>query len=431
MIIFSARAVFYCGAKHYAHSGEEQFSEVVPAIGRKPKTDGKLRIGSPVTRSAAPRHLPKRNGIGRDMILSPTGKTISLAIAMMFAVILACTLAGCASRPDATVLRATPVTLAKREVVLLSATNRQQAPDGGFGGDRADMLTFEKYILSVPPDHKASVIEYPGTTPNPLSDFVVTSRTRLSKDRLLAAAAAGDGTIGLFVPGYNYSYQEGLFRLAQIASDANLKAIPILFSWPSQAKATAYLADKDSSLTSRDALASLLISLASDPGVKRIVLFGHSMGGFLVMETARQLKLEGRTDVVERLSIVLAAPDIDADVFRTQVKTIGRVSTPITLLVSNKDRALRLSSFIAGERKRVGSLSADDPAVRAAAKRYDVRVIDITSLKDAEGFGHARFASLPQYAAELAALGQGARNSRPGIFVFRANGGVHAAAQGW
>jgi esterase/lipase superfamily enzyme len=365
------------------------------------------------------------------MILSLPVKTTSRGLTLMLAALLASTLAGCASRPDATVLSATPVTSAKRQVVLLSATNRQLAPDGSFDSDRAEALTFERYTLSVPPAHKASAIEYPDTTPDPLADFVVTSRTGLSKDRLLAAAAAGDGSVGLFVPGYNYSYQEGLFRLAQIAADANLRAIPILFSWPSQAKATAYLADKDSSLASRDALASLLISLASQPGVRRIVLFGHSMGGFLVMETARQLKLEGRTDVVEKLSIVLAAPDIDADVFRTQMETIGKLSTPVTLLVSNTDRVLRLSSFIAGERKRVGSLSADDPAVRAAAKRYDVRVIDITSLKDSDGFGHARFASLPQYAAQLAALGQGARNSRPGIFVFRPTTGVLAGARGW
>jgi hypothetical protein len=42
---------------------KERFSKVVPAIGRKPTTDGKLRIGWSATRSAAPRHLPKRMGL--------------------------------------------------------------------------------------------------------------------------------------------------------------------------------------------------------------------------------------------------------------------------------------------------------------------------------------------------------------------------------
>ncbi|EPE93824.1 hypothetical protein RGCCGE502_33536 (plasmid) [Rhizobium grahamii CCGE 502] len=35
------------------------------------------------------------------------------------------------------------------------------------------------------------------------------------------ASAQPDGTIGVFVLGYNYSYQEALYRTAQIAADAS------------------------------------------------------------------------------------------------------------------------------------------------------------------------------------------------------------------
>jgi esterase/lipase superfamily enzyme len=79
------------------------------------------------------------------------------------------------------------------------------------------------------------------------------------------------------------------------------------------------------------------------------------------MEAARQLKLQGRDDVVGKLQIILAAPDIDVDVFRSHLRDIGTLRNPITLLVSKTDRVLEVSSFIGGERPRVGRIDIDDP----------------------------------------------------------------------
>ncbi len=61
-----------------------------------------------------------------------------------------------------------------------------------------------------------------------------------------------------FVHGYNYNFQESLFRLAQLKTDSNLDGTPVLFSWPSLAALPAYVADKESATYSRDALANLL-----------------------------------------------------------------------------------------------------------------------------------------------------------------------------
>lgn len=44
-------------------------------------------------------------------------------------------------------------------------------------------------------------------------------------------------------------------------------------------------------------------------------IFWHSMGGFLVMEAVRQLKLQHREDVIDKLAVILDAPDINVDVF--------------------------------------------------------------------------------------------------------------------
>jgi len=136
------------------------------------------------------------------------------------------------------------------------------------------------------------------------------------------------------------------------------------------------------------------------------------------------LKLEGRDDVLGKLMVVLAAPDIDADVFETQLDVIGKLKNPIILFVSKDDRALAVSSFIGGERQRIGRLDVNDPAIQAAARKYGVRIIDITSIKGVDGLGHDRYASLAKLGPQLvSSQGQhGASANEVGAFVFDAAG---------
>lgn len=356
--------------------------------------------------------------------LLKTKTHIVIAVAMMF-------LAGCATRPSSSVL--SPVHLDKAasdQVTILTATNRNRdATTGGYGNTWAENLTYEQYEFSVPPDRKGTTITYPSARPNPERQFVVTGRKQLPKDAFVQAAARSarfDGSIGIFVHGYNYSYQEALFRTAQIAADANFPGTPILFSWPSAAAVAGYVADRDATLYSRSELADLVKSLAASRSPKRIILFGHSMGGFLVMEAARQLKLQRRDDILQKLVVILAAPDIDVDVFRSQLKDIGKMATPITLLVSKDDRALTASSLIAGERARVGRLDIDDPLIEEVALKEKLRVIDITSVQGSDGLGHDRYASLAKFGAQLATFENSTRSGAGdvGAFVFDTAGAV-------
>ncbi|OWV72557.1 hypothetical protein ATY76_06970 [Rhizobium sp. R339] len=348
-------------------------------------------------------------------------------------------LAGCTTRPSPEVL--TPVRLSEAvhseaspdRVSVLAATNR--TPDsvrGGFGSAWAEKLTYEQYTFSVPPGRKDTAITYPTAKPDPERQFAVVERKQLPKDAFVQQALASvqpDGTVGIFVHGYNYSYQEALYRTAQIAADAKIPGAPILFSWPSAASVAGYVADRDAALSSRSELDGLVTSLSASGRVKRIILFGHSMGGFLVMETVRELKLQHRDAVIGKLTVVLAAPDIDVDVFRSQLKDIGPMPMPISLLVSKDDRALVASSFIAGERPRVGRLDIDDPVIEEAALKARLRVIDITSIKTSDGLGHDRYASLAKFGAQLASFESGRRSSAGdvGAFVFDAAGAAVAS----
>ena len=57
---------------------------------------------------------------------------------------------------------------------------------------------------------------------------------------------------------------------------------------------------------------------------RRFDLFAHSMGTFLTMETIVQSSLRGNFGSSGRLAnVMLAAPDIDIDLFRAQMGQIG------------------------------------------------------------------------------------------------------------
>jgi esterase/lipase superfamily enzyme len=324
-----------------------------------------------------------------------------LVWAFMLLVILAAT--GCALRPGAQALSMVPTgeTSLRQVTIKVASTRVKDATTGNYTDARAPALSYETFTISIPPTHKATQIEWPESKPNPQTSFVVTDRKTLPNLAMSGGRTSsghrvtGKRDILIFVHGYNYTFAESLFRLAQVAVDGNLQEVPILFAWPSAASALGYVADKDAVTYSRDDLVELLVELAADPAVGNITLFGHSMGGWLVTEALRQLRLSGQDKVIDRIdNVVLAAPDIDIDVFYRQFQTIGMLTPPMTLLVSPDDRALRLSDWLAGSRGRVGTADATDPRVQTLAAANGVRVIDISKVDALDASNHNRFAAL-------------------------------------
>ena len=344
-------------------------------------------------------------------------------------VIALCVLAGCAPRPGVEVLTPVSAIPEAKLVNVYVATNRaRRSPDENvFTAGRATALNFARYTISVPPGHKPATIAWPAGTPDPRTSFAtvgqatLTAATFRSGVATPAAAQTGRRNVIVFVHGYNENFQEALFRMALLAVDSDTGAAPILFSWPSQGALSGYVADKESVTYSRDYLVQLLSMLAADPRIGKITVLGHSMGGWLTTEALRQLRLTRQDRVLARLEVVLAAPDIDVDVFRGQMQTIGRLSPPMTLLVSKDDRALQVASFISTDRPRVGALDIQDPAVREAALRADIRIIDISSLTPSDRFNHSRFVGLAAlYPRANRGAGQDLGNA--GAFIFDAVG---------
>lgn len=344
-------------------------------------------------------------------------------LSVIAALLVMLTLTACATRPSSAVLQPMDVAApGTRTVTVYVTTTRSPDRDGlGYGDGKARETHYLEYTISIPPGHKPGNIEYPALKPDPQKSFVVVGRRVLAKPAFLAAVAARKyKEVGVFVHGFNYSFQESLLRLAQMSADSQVDGVPILFAWPSSAAVTGYVADKEAATYSRDALASLLTDLAQMRFTRRIV-FGHSMGGWLTIESLRQLRLSGQGQVLDRLTVVLAAPDIDVDVFRKDVETIGRLPTPMTVLVSSDDRALKVSSFLSRDR-RVGALDVKDPEVEAAARRFNIAIVDISELQASDSLNHDRYVTLASAYGHLGANGQPNGFQRAGAFVFNTVG---------
>lgn len=282
---------------------------------------------------------------------------------------------------------------------IFVATTREPADDPGevFGRDRAETVTFARVDVSVPPVHETGKIESPpGRAPrDPAKHFAareigVYPDTGSFSSGLSQALAAADGRAMVFVHGYNTLFDEAVYRAAQIVHDASYKGVPVLFSWASAGRVVDYIYDSNSATIGRDGLERTLRLLASS-GATRIDIVAHSMGNWVAMEALRQLAITGDRDIGGRLGdVVLASPDIDIDVFASQLQRIGRPDRAFFVLHSGDDRALQVSSLIAGNRPRVGYGRDVD---RLAA--LGVIVVDVTNLAAGDGLNHTKFADNP------------------------------------
>ena len=275
----------------------------------------------------------------------------------------------------------------------------------------AGQAKFLTTTISVPPGHEAGVIERPSITPETKKrHFVIVGQRKLDEAQFNAEIASQvSGRVGVsrdvlvFIHGFNTGYDEARFRLAQIVTDSGFTGVPVLFTWPSRNKFLAYGSDRESATASRDALEKLLRDLGQTPGVGRVHVLAHSMGTFLAMEALRQNAIAGQADLNGKLGdVMLAAPDIDLDVFRSQLARIGK-SARISVFAAADDRALSLSSTLAGDRQRVGALNLDDPKQVDEIARLGVRVYDLTASKGADIFRHGTFAEAPQVVKAIGA----------------------------
>lgn len=298
-------------------------------------------------------------------------------------ILLSLTLAACGD-PTYAPLHPDAVTVGEPAKVLVM-TNRAKDPSGFYGGNRSDTPDFLEIAVSIPRDRDIGTIPISYRQPVPGKHFVLTGRRsidghaafRRALRQQMAALPVSEKEITIYVHGYNNSFSDGVFRTAQLVHDFHLKGLALHYSWPSAAHPLAYAHDRDSLLFARDGLEQLLLDV-EQAGARNVILVGHSLGAMLVMETLRQMDIR-RPGHPERIldGLVLLSPDIDLELFRTQAHRITALPQPFAIFVSQKDRALMLSSEVNGRSQRLGALANPE-----ALADLDVIVLDVTAFSD-------------------------------------------------
>jgi esterase/lipase superfamily enzyme len=330
----------------------------------------------------------------------PCGKFLLLLVGLL----LASLVAGCAS----TTGMMASADAGPHSILTFVCSTREAGP-GGVDTMRADGPAYSLQILSIPPDHHPGQIERPAFgSPDPQHHIMVASTQDLSEAEFRNELATDiSGRIGsnrdvlLYVHGFNTGLDAARFRLAQIVTDGRFGGIPVLFTWPASNNLLDYEAARESATASRDSLANLLKDLSEIPDIGRIHILAHSMGTWLTMEALRQRAIAGSPSLNGKLGLVmLAAPDIDLSVFRSQLSELD--ASHFSVLVSADDRALSLSRTLAGDRPRVGALDPRKPSDRAALARLGVRIYDLSGKSDGL-IDHDAYADLPDVVRSIGA----------------------------
>lgn len=249
------------------------------------------------------------------------------------------------------------------ETVFIGTT-RNLLPDGSYGSERSAVTHFARYAVSVPPKRDLGEINWPSrfARPDPAQDFLTVEAETYADEPafradLKGALAAEGGEAVIFVHGYNNNFSEGLYRVAQFAHDLKLPGIVVHYAWPSAAEPLGYVYDRDSATFARDGLEALMEELA-EAGATRILLVAHSMGASLTMEALRTAAVRGNGKALGRLAaVILISPDIDVDVFHAQARAMGELPQPFVIFGSRRDKILRISAGLTGQRERLGSLT--------------------------------------------------------------------------
>jgi esterase/lipase superfamily enzyme len=260
--------------------------------------------------------------------------------------------------------------------VLLVATTRK-AVEGGrakpwYGPERSPRVNLARARMT-PPDKGRFSLASVG-----LDDWRIDTIEPVGRVGDLLAHAATTRDVLIYVHGFNTTFEAAAIDAARLSDGLRFSGEIMLFSWPSKAKLLDYGYDRESAMWSRDALERVLAGLIANPASARIHIVAHSVGTMLTLEALRQIYARRGTAVADRIAtVVFAAPDIDMDVFTSSVERIGPLVSRITVITATNDRALAVSSWLAGGTTRVGA------AEQAQLRRLGLNVIDASH----EGLG--------------------------------------------
>jgi esterase/lipase superfamily enzyme len=260
-----------------------------------------------------------------------------------------------------------------------------------YTADRASRLELGHALVTVPKTHQVPNIERPFAirvpfinvtlyeqAEDPKQHFTIRELKALTREefielarkRIGGSASFKDQAV-VFVHGYNTSFDYALFRSAQMAYDLKFDGATFLYSWPSGAAFTGYGYDRESSEQAEPYLRAYIELVLKDTGAKSVSVIAHSMGNMPLLRVLQSLG-PSLPPGVQLNQIILAAPDVDRNLFENLAANIKQYGRGVTLYCSSNDRAMAAARRVAGGIPRAGDVPADGPIVLAGIDTIDV-----------------------------------------------------------
>jgi esterase/lipase superfamily enzyme len=260
-----------------------------------------------------------------------------------------------------------------------------------YGSDRARRLELGRALVTVPKSHQVPKIERPFAirvpyfqvtiyeqAEDPKQHFTIRELKSLSREDFVALVRERVGgsrsfkdQAVVFVHGYNTGFDYALYRTAQMAYDLKFDGAAFLYSWPSGGGVAAYGYDRESATQTEPYLKDFLALVLKEAGAKSVSVIAHSMGNLPLLNALRDLGPSLPPDV-KLNEIILAAPDVDRDVFANLAASVKQYGRGVTLYCSANDRAMAASRRVAGGIPRAGDVPAEGPIVIAGIDTIDV-----------------------------------------------------------
>jgi esterase/lipase superfamily enzyme len=298
------------------------------------------------------------------------------------------------------------------EVTTYYATNRKQSgsaePARVYGSGVESTFRYGRATVTIPPTHTPGNLELATLwkferEPDPNKHFVLKSVTPLGTDaarKEMTEKLQGmtSKAMLIFVHGYNTGFVEAALRTAQMAHDLKFPGMAFFYSWPSANSMRAYWQDEEAARLSEGVFEQLIDELSQLP-VTDIYLVAHSMGNRIVGH-ALQSRVDKGKETKHLREVLLAAPDINADIFRTVIapKLAAMQGTRTTVYASSSDIALKASKVVHGF-KRVGETTG------GVFTYPGLDTIDASSASAViKGYGHLYVVDSPSVVKDIQAI---------------------------
>jgi esterase/lipase superfamily enzyme len=211
---------------------------------------------------------------------------------------------------------------------------------------------------------------------------------------------AGKDEVVIFVPGFNNSFEDGLYSLADVWHFSGRHGVPILYSWPSGAGGVfGYFTDRESGEFTVFHFKEFLTQLSQIPELRKIHIVAHSRGTDVTTTTLREMIIAVRNQgknpqtVLKIENLILAAPDLDFSVVRQRLiaEGFGAAIRQITVYMNRDDTALGIAqNLMAGE--RFGKLTADGLEDADNEIFAEIKTVNFVNVEGVTGLtGHAYY----------------------------------------